>query len=109
MDGHDEWELFTQADMEEERRWHKYIKAWKKAFVKSRRRNVWVVHVKGAYQYACELVLFDSEEAAKDYLEQLAKSQLKHICPQNIHPRKDWRYYIGKLPIYKCHKEVKEI
>lgn len=108
MDGHDEWELFTDADMEKEQRWSRYIKAWRKAFVKSRRRNVWVVHVKGTSSYACEVKLFDTEEAANEYLEQLSKSELRHIYPEGIHPRKDRLYYIEKLPIYTRHKEVNE-
>lgn len=103
MDGHDEWRYFTDKDIEEQHKWEDTCDAWDAAFIKSRKKNVWMFHAKGTGQYACEVKLFDSKEAAVEYMEQLKKSEIGRLY--SIDP---WNC-IEKLPIYKCHKEVKEI
>lgn len=103
MDGQDEWRYFTDKDIEEQREWEDTCETWEDGFVKSRKRDVWVCHVKGSGLYACDIRIFDSEEAAEEYLEQLMRSKLRSI----VSPV-DRLNCIDKLPIYTCHKEGKE-
>ena len=104
MEGHDEWELFTQKDIDESHAWYEKCQAWRAGFVKSRRKEVWAVHLKPKdFAYACQLKLFGSKEAAEEYLEQLLRSDIG-----KLYSYLGRGYHIEKLPIYKCHKEVEE-
>ena len=96
MDGHDEWENFTDDDVKKMNTWNDMCDKWHEGFVKSRRKTVWMVCAMSLDSlYAPDIRLFDNRAAAYAYAQQLKDSPLGRL----------YKYTnIRETPVYASHK-----